>query len=211
MQLIKPEEITETQKKVAKFTSYTDEEVAIIQKQVFKDSKASELGYFLKLSQSLGLNPFNKEIWAYKDAQSNVVIFAGRDGLLRKAQESPLFCGMSSSDVCENDKIEIDIPNGIVEHKINPIQPRGKIVGAYAIVRRANETPVVVYRSIDEYDRNNNIWNKYKPDMITKVVEGKALKKAFGFSGVAVEGDMESTKEGIIDVEHEDISNDFKE
>ena len=65
---------------------------------------------------SVGLSPFNKEIWCYKDGRGNLVVFAGRDGFLKKAQQDTRWNGMVSAEVRENDVCEIDYFNGMVDH-----------------------------------------------------------------------------------------------
>jgi len=64
---------------------WTDVEIATIQSTVAKGTSKVELAFFLSLAKSVGLNPFNKEIWCYKDNKGNLLIFSGRDGFLKKA------------------------------------------------------------------------------------------------------------------------------
>ena len=116
-----------TADKISKLTGFSPEEVAVIKNTVAKGTTDIELAFFLNVCKSVGLNPCNKEVWCYKDKKENLLIFAGRDGFLRKAQESKLWNGMTSFEVCENDEFEIDIANQKVNHKPN-IKNRGKIL-----------------------------------------------------------------------------------
>ena len=59
---------------------FSENEIEIIKNTVAKGVTDTELQYFLILAKSLGLNPFNKEIWCYKDKKGNVLMFTGRDG-----------------------------------------------------------------------------------------------------------------------------------
>ena len=79
--------------KVSDITGYEPNQVAVIADQIAKGANSFELAYFLNVCKDMDLSPFKKEIWAYKDGKGNLIIFAGRDGLLSKAQKNPLFNG----------------------------------------------------------------------------------------------------------------------
>ena len=73
---------------LATANQWNPEQIAIIKATVAKNTTDTELAYFLNLSASLELNPFNKEIWCYKDSKQNLMTFAGRDGFLKIAQSN---------------------------------------------------------------------------------------------------------------------------
>lgn len=160
----------------------TPEQVAVIKASVAKSLSDSELAYFLSLSNSVGLNPFTKQIWAYKDGQGNLLVFAGRDGFLANAQRHADFDCIRSAEVRENDEFAADVPNGVISHKITSFaqEQRGAIVGAYAIVKRKGKGDSVVVVEFKTYNRGIGAWKTHPADMICKVAETKALKKAFG-------------------------------
>lgn len=176
--------------KIATMTGYSAEEVAIVKSSVAKNTSDTELAYFLNVCKSVGLNPFNKEIWCYKDNKNNLLVFTGRDGFLSKAQSNPAFNGIRSSEVCVNDKFELDIANAKITHVSNG-KDRGAIIGAYAIAFRKDGEPTIEYVDIKDYDKKQFTWNTHKADMIKKVAETKALKKGFGISGVQSEYDFD--------------------
>jgi len=180
--------------------AYTPEQIGVIQRQVAKGATIPELAYFLNVCKSVGLSPFNKEIWAYKDRQDNLIIFTSRDGLLRKAQEHPEFAGMRSAEVRENDTFTMNIPQGKVEHSYG-LKDRGQIIGAYAIVFRKTGEATIEFAYMTDHKPGKVSpfapWARYPQLMIRKVAEAHALKKAFGMaSGVQLEGDFETTEEG---------------
>lgn len=177
--------------KLATTYGWSDVEIATIQSTVAKGTTKVELAYFLSLAKSVGLNPFNKEIWCYKDNKGNLLIFSGRDGFLKKAQENSAFNGVRSSEVCENDEFGIDIANNVINHTIK-VGDRGKIVGAYAIVFRKGGEPTVEWCEFKTYDKGYNAWKTHPAEMIKKVAESHALKKAFGITGVLVEYDYDT-------------------
>jgi len=185
-----------TAQKISKLTGFTEEQVAVVKNTVAKNTTNTELAYFLQVCKSVGLNPFLKEIWCYKDNKSNLLVFAGRDGFLKKAQESSQWNGITSSEVRENDKFEMDTPNAKVAHTTNG-KDRGKIIGAYAITRpKQVDFATLEWADFDTYNKKYNTWSTHPADMIKKVAETHTLKKAYGITGLTSEYDFE-IKNGI--------------
>lgn len=194
---------------------YTPNELHVIQSSVAKNTTPTELAYFLNVCKTVGLNPFNKEVWCYKDHKANLIIFTGRDGLLRKAQENPNYAGHRSSEVCENDEFSADIPNGKVYHNIKQFGDRGKILGAYCIVFRKDGEPFIDVVDIKDYEPNKvnpySAWSHKKALMIKKVAESHALKQAFGFAaGIQMEDDWNVDK-GIASPKGVEVKEDKRE
>lgn len=191
---------------IAKIGAYSTDEIAIIKNTVAKNVTDIELQYFLILAGSLGLNPFNKEIWCYKDNKGNVLIFTGRDGFLVAAQKQSVYGGLRSSYVCANDAFVMDIPNNIIKHTFDN-KNRGAMVGGYAIAFRKGAEPTIVWVSFDTFNKGYNAWKTHPGEMIIKVAEAHALKKAFGLTGVDVEEDYDfknDTFAAPLDIEHEE-------
>lgn len=187
-----------TAEKIASLTGFKPEEVAIIKNTVAKGTTDTELAYFLNVARSVELSPFNKEVWCYKDGKGNVIIFAGRDGFLKRAQQSKLWNGMTSFEVCAKDEFSMDVAKGEVNHKPN-FKDRGEIIGAYAIVKpHGCELPTVEWADIKVYDKKKNTWETHKADMIKKVAETHALKKAFGITVIQCDMDWEIKENGIV-------------
>jgi phage recombination protein Bet len=177
--------------KLAKISQFTEEEIAVLKSTVAKGTTDTELAYFIMMAKDLELNPFNKEIWAYKDKRGNLLTFAGRDGFLKKAQKSKNWNGMTSAAVYENDYFEVDIAKGEISHIPN-FKDRGKILGAYCIVRPKNiEMPTFEWAEFQTYNKGYNVWKSHPEEMIKKVAETHALKKAFGIYGLQSEYDFE--------------------
>lgn len=167
--------------------AWTMQQVDVMQQTVAKNTTEAELTYFLNTAKTIGLNPFNKEIWCYKDHKGNLIIFTGRDGFLKKAQEQPNFDGMRSCEVREKDEFRADVPGGKVYHSFSSFkaEDRGPVVGAYAIVFRKDGEPTIEFAPISEYKPKSpsafSPWSHKESEMIKKCAESKALKKAFGF------------------------------
>jgi phage recombination protein Bet len=180
--------MSEVNNKIATATGFTSEQVAIIKNTVAKNVSDLELAFFLTNAKDLNLSPFNKEIWCYKDHQNNLIMFAGRDGFLKKAQQDNRWNGISSADVRANDTISIDYPNGVVHHSPQVNKDRGEIVGAYAICKpKGCELATIEYVEFKTYSKGKFVWASHPADMIKKVAEIRALKKAYGISGLQSE------------------------
>lgn len=179
--------------KIALETGYSENSVLVLKRMVAKDTSDTELMYFLSVAKSVGLNPFNKEIWCYKDNKNNVIIFTGRDGMLKVAQTNPAYSGIRSVEVRKNDEFEADIPNGVIRHKITMMSSadRGDIIGAYAIVFRKDGEHTIEMADFARYSKPYGVWKTHPEEMIKKVAESHALKKAFGLSGLQIEDDFE--------------------
>jgi phage recombination protein Bet len=182
--------------KISRVTGYQPEEIAIIKNTVAKNTTDSELAYFVNVAKSTGLNPFNKEIWCYKDNKSNLLVFTGRDGFLSKAQSNPKFNGIRSSEVRDDDEFMLDIANNNIKH-IKNHKSKSKIIGAYAIAFRKDGEPTIEWADFDTYNKTYNVWKANPAEMIKKVAESHALKKGFGISGVQSEYDYEVKNEVV--------------
>ncbi len=181
---------------------WNPEEIAIIKSTVAKNTSDKELMYFLSLSKSLNLNPFNKEIWCYKSG-SSLMTFAGRDGFLKIAQSNRLWNGITSSEVRENDAFSVDIPKGEISHKPD-FKNKGKILGAYCYIKpKGCETATIEWADFDTYNKGQNVWKSHPADMIKKVAEIKALKKAFGIAGLYDENDFSVENNKVIAIDTE--------
>ena len=161
--------------KIARATKLTTEEVAVIKSTVAKGTTDLELSYFLMTASQMNLNPFNKEVWCYKDSKGNLLVFAGRDGFLKIAQRDKHWNGIASSEVRQNDTFEIDIPAGSVKHTFG-IKARGEIVGAYAIVKpKGCDIATIEWGDYVTYNKGYNAWKTHPADMIKKVAEIRVL------------------------------------
>lgn len=184
---------------------FTSEEIAIIKETVAKGTTDTELAFFLNVCKVYGLNPFTKEIWAYKDLKNNLIVFAGRDGFLAKAQRDPRWNGISSDIVREGESITMNIAEGKISH-IKDITSKANILGAYAICKpKGCELPTIEWADFETYNKNNNVWKSDPAAMIKKVAEVHALKKAYGISGLQVEEDFRVIDDRVVNIDHEEI------
>jgi phage recombination protein Bet len=169
---------------------FTKDEVALIKATVARGTTDTELAYFMSVANTVGLNPFLKEVWCYKDGKGNVIIFTGRDGFLSIAQRDSRWSGITSAYVCNNDEFEIDMTAGKVHHKFKAFD-RGEIIGAYAICKpKGCDLPTIEIADSKHYNKGYSVWKTNPGEMIQKVAEAKALKKAYGIAGLQSEHDF---------------------
>ena len=200
-------DVTESQKSISKNFGYSEQEIAVIQNTVAKGTTKVELAYFINVCKTVGLNPFIKEIWAYKDHRQNLLVFAGRDGFLAKAQRDKNFAGIRSSEVRKNDVFKIDIANNKITHEFG-LEERGEILGGYCIVFRKGGEPTIEYVDFKTYNRGFGAWKTHPSDMIKKVAETHALKKGFGISGIQSEYDFQEKNNIVNPIQTEKPKND---
>ena len=142
----------------------------------------SEFQMLIGIGKAARLNPFLREIWAIKYGDSAAQIFIGRDGYRKMALSNPEYDYHQADAIYEND--EFVIVDGIPNHKYS-LNNRGKLIGAYCIVKRHNSSrPTYVFCEFKEYSTNQSLWKdpsqKGKPaTMIKKVAEAQALRATF--------------------------------
>lgn len=197
------QELKERLDKISKLTGFDEQQISLLKNTVAKGTNDMEFAMFGSIANYYDLNPLNKEIWCFKDNKNNLIIFAGRDGFLRIAQRDSRWNGIASSEVRITDTIEIDIPNGKIIHKPN-LKEKGKIIGAYCFIKpKGCEIATIEWVDFETYDRKYNVWKSHPADMIKKVAEIKALKKAFGISGLHDENNFSVQNDKVLPIDTE--------
>lgn len=171
-----------------------------IRKMFAENLTAEEFDIFVGLGASLGANPFKREIWAVKYGNQQAQIFLGRDFYRRKAQEQAEYKGHQVDAIYSND--EFKMVGGKPEHSYS-LQDRGELIGAYAVVYRADNEPFFITVTMKEYGQNQALWKSKPETMIKKVAEAQALRGAF--QGLFA-GTYDQSEEWE-DVSHENPSN----
>ena len=194
---------TNNQKISDQIKIYSPEEIAIIKATVAKGFTDIELAYFLNVAKVYELNPFTKQIWAYKDNKQNIIVFAGRDGFLAKAQRDPRWSGIASDVIREGEKYKINIALGQISHVKN-ITSKANIIGAWAKCQPKGCTIATIeWADFETYNKNYNVWKADPVAMIKKVAESHCLSKAYGISGLAIEEDFQVKDDKVYTIDHE--------
>lgn len=141
-----------------------------------KNTTPTEFLMFVELGKQTGLNPFKREIWCVK-YKGQAQIFVGRDGYRIGAQRHHDYEYHIVDAVYSNDKF--GMANGQVLHQYD-IQGRGKLLGAYAVVKRKSAArEMFVYVEFEEYKQPHGLWLTKPATMIKKVAEAQCLRMAF--------------------------------
>jgi phage recombination protein Bet len=164
----------------------------VIKNTVAKDANNDEFEMFMHLAKTYGLDPFQKEIYFWKDKTGTPTIMTSRDGYLKIANSHPAYEGKVSDIICENDIFEKTGKND-VKHNYG-LKSRGKIVGAYSVIYRSDrKIPEFIFVNFDEYNKpNSTVWRNYPSAMILKVAEAMGLKRAFSVSGLVSREEIDS-------------------
>ena len=142
---------------------------------VFAECKNDEQFMALVVvSNEFGLNPLTKEIYAFPAKGGGIVPMVSVDGWIRLMNEHPAFDG-----------IEFDYH----------ADAKGNTQAIEAIIyRKDRNRPVKVIEYMDECKGNTQPWQKSPRRMLRHRALIQGVRVAFGFSGIAGEGD-----EAVID------------
>ena len=174
-------------------TGFNQRHIDIIKRMYAPNATADEFTVFLALCQRDNLDPLKKEAFFIK-YDGELIMMTSRDGYLKICLSDPLFRGISSMAVRENDFFEMDQINGVVKHRFG--NPRGEIIGAYAVAQHQMRNPIVTWADFAEYGKSKGPktpWAKYPSAMICKVAEVMALKRIGGISGWVTREEMDDS------------------
>ncbi len=150
-----------------------------LQKTAFSTCRTNEeFVSMVIVANEYGLNPMLKEIYAFPAKGGGVVPMVGVDGWIRLMNEHPAFDG-----------IEFDY---ITDQK-------GGIEAIEAVVWRKDRThPIKVIEYMDECRRGTDPWKQAPRRMLRHRALIQCVRIAFGFSGIAGEGDEDEFVSGPI-------------
>lgn len=163
---------------------WTREDLDALKATLSKDLTDSEFKVFIVAAQRLGLDPFAKQIYAWKDG-GKLVIQVSIDGMRLNAERSrkyrgqvgPFWCGPDGEwkDVWLSEKLPVACKVGI---KRSDFEETMWGVARYAA-----------------YAKTNTVWNKLGDVMIAKVAESLGLRKTFPdtLSGVYIPEEFGNT------------------
>lgn len=172
---------------------YDKQMVKTIKNTVAKGATDEELYMFLQISSMYGLNPFMKEIWFVKNKLNQTMIMTSRDGYLKICKENPNFLKCQSVSVYENDDFQVEMEMAEVKaiHHSFKQSERGKIKGAYAVIKSKNrQEDLFTWKNFREYAKNSPVWKSYPDSMIRKCAEADVLKRFGSISGLVTSEEM---------------------
>lgn len=191
--------------KMDKKITFSQEEKALIWSRFVLPKKGTEdeADHFISYCEQFGMSPLLNDIVFNRFETKNgpvVQFIATRDGLLRLATQQSNYVGPPNAAVVkEGDEFEFLPSEGTVRHKFGP--KRGKILGAYAILKHQRFNTVATFVDFEEYFKANsglekgkngnaNTWDKMPSAMIVKVAEVFVLKRQFPLGGIQTQEEM---------------------
>lgn len=163
--------------------NYSNEEVDLLKNDICKGARNIELVYFLKVCETLSLNPFTRQIYSLPFSGGRVVII-GIDGLSTIAHRTNEYVG------CEPATFEFEKPGDRI--------PISASVTVYRL-RHGIRCPFTMRAYMDEYKPKykNPMWDKFPKRMLEKCAHALALRNAFNqeMSGLYTREEMEQAKD----------------
>lgn len=147
---------------LTKNTSLTPGEIQLLSETYFKDLTNTEMTLALKQVQAMELNPFNKEIYAYK-IHGRLTLVTGIAGFRKIAHRSGDYLGCI-----------VTVLRSSADQKA--------ILSATATVKKLVKNHVASFEAtvlFDEYNQKREKWLTMPEAMIRKTAEINALKMAF--------------------------------
>jgi phage recombination protein Bet len=179
----------------------TTEQKELIKRQYAKYATDDELAIYYNFCEKAGVDPMRGQSHFIKyNATAKPIMMIGIDGFQARATSDPRYEGMVANAVYENDNFSMNPVEGIITHSFG-VKDRGKIAGAYAILKRKGMIPAIQWILFSEYNSPaKDNWKNMPEVMITKVARATLLRREYpdNFSGVYVpeEFGMEITEEG---------------
>lgn len=185
-------------------SGWTQERINLLKNTVCpKGISNDEFALFLEQCKRSGLDPLLKEAFCVARRQN----IGDRDrpnwvtkhefqpseaGMLARAERFPDYEGIQAAEVYGKDPISIDYGSGLVEHKVNPAQRSGGLVGAWARVQRRGKLAVVVWVDLGAVEQKTPLWGKMPATMVRKCARVAALRTAYpeAFGGLYVREEM---------------------
>jgi phage recombination protein Bet len=130
---------------------------------VFKGASNEELLALVVVSNTYGLSPLLREIYAFPSKGGGIVPIVSIDGWIRMTNDHPQFDGMELD-------VEFDA---------------GKPVAATCKIHRKDRTrPTIVTEYFSECFRNTDPWRQFPARMLRHKALCQCARVAFGFAGV---------------------------
>lgn len=154
-----------------------------------KNIDSVEIKKFIALCNFNRLNPYLNECYLIPFGQTTQIVVS-RGGYLKRAESSPNFNGMESGLILlRDDKVIEEVGTFHLE--------TDTLLGGWAkVYHKGHSYPMTVRVAFKDYNKTNNkLWKDLPEQMINKVAESQALRKAFPsqLNGLYTKEEIEST------------------
>jgi phage recombination protein Bet len=157
-----------------------------------------EVVIFMNLCKYRKLNPFLNEAYLVKFGDEAQIV-AGKEALMRKAEESPRYKGHKAGIIIMRNKEIIEV-EGCFKLQTDVL------LGGWAEVHVEGKTyPVVAKVSLAEYNKGQSTWKAMPSTMIRKVALVQALREAFPteLGALYANEELEVDESKIINIQNE--------
>lgn len=195
-----------------KLIQFTQEQKSLIWQTKVSPNNGdeAETKAFIEVCEEYGLNPLLGDITFSKFETKygpKVSYLISRDAYLKYAMRQDDFKNILSGVVKEGDLFELDVVEGVPKHKFG--EKRGKIIGAWAVVKSKSRGNTVTFADFDEYyqarNSKNPVWRDMPSAMIEKVAQSTALRRTFPlgvmFSGEEEVGAVNEVEAPVVDLD----------
>lgn len=159
---------------------------------------------FMNLCKYRKLNPFLNEAYIVKFGEEAQIV-AGKEAVMRKAEESPRYRGHRAGIIVIRNKEPLELEGSF---KL----PTDTLVGGWAQVFVEGKEPIVEKVSLAEYNKNQSTWKSMPSTMIRKVALVQALREAFPTEvGMLYSSEELGVNEGKIKETQIEIKEEIKE
>lgn len=148
--------------------NWTQDDLDALKASTCKDLSLPEFKVFILNAMRLGLDPFAKQIYAWKDG-GKMTTQVSIDGMRSLAERTGKYGGQLGPLWCGDDGVWTDM-------WIAKTPPVACKVG---IIRAGFKEPMWGFARFASYNKGNAIWNKYPEVMIAKVAESLGLRRTF--------------------------------
>ena len=145
--------------------------------------------FFFEICKSRDLNPFTKEVYFIKYGTQNAAIVIGVDTFISRANEHHDYMGFKSGWIIINEE------GKAVKTEI----PHGRLYGAWCEIHRKDKVTLTQTVVFSEYSTGKNRWQSAPFQMIDKVAQATAHRKAYPKSFQHLYGweEMDQAKDGV--------------
>lgn len=134
---------------------------------------------FISLCKYNKLNPFLNEAYLVKYGTQPAQMITSKEAYFKRAEENANFKGIRSGIIIGR-QVQKDQPWQVVEVEGCFLAPHDVLLGGWAEVYRSDrDYPVVAKVNLNEYDKQQSVWNEKKSTMIAKIAKVQALREAF--------------------------------
>lgn len=128
---------------------------------------------FMQLCRYAELNPFLNEAYLIKFGNQPAQMVTSKEALLKRANRQADYRGMTSG-------IVVIAGEEVKKKEGQLLYPNEKLLGGWAEVIRADfDKPIYAEVGFEEYNTGKSTWAKMPANMINKVAEAAALRKAY--------------------------------